>query len=185
MPTPRDTFTDSVPCPQVPSCCHPVDAGPQLSPATRAPNAMPSAVPRPRCPPPSATSAHLQHLVDGFAVHGLLVVGGLVEGAGEGAEGQELLHADLREGTWWPSPNRDTPRLVCTEQGCHSPLRTCRPRTTSPSGCPRLPGCVPSSTRTRCAPATRRSHAACPTPARRCRSPDRPEDMEDTRKGQL
>lgn len=106
MPTPRDTFTDSVPCPQVPSCCHPVDAGPQLSPATRAPSAMPSAVPRPRCLPPSATSAHLQHLVDGFAVHGLLVVGGLVEGAGEGAEGQELLHADLREGTWWPSPKQ-------------------------------------------------------------------------------
>lgn len=56
--------------------------------------------------PPSGTSAHLQHLVDGFAVHGLFVVGGLVEGAGEGAEGQELLHADLREATWWPSPKQ-------------------------------------------------------------------------------
>lgn len=47
---------------------------------------------------PAAAGAHLQHLVDGFAVHGLLVVGGLVEGAGEGAERQELLYADLGDG---------------------------------------------------------------------------------------
>ena len=41
-------------------------------------------------------TAHLQSLVDGLAVHGLLVVGGLVEGRGEGAQRHQLLHTDLQ-----------------------------------------------------------------------------------------
>lgn len=66
--------------------------------------------------------------------------------------------------------------------GCHLPPRTCRPRTTSPSGCPRLPGSGPSSTRRRCARATRRSRAVCPTPARQYRSPGHPVPRGDGRK---
>lgn len=49
--------------------------------------------------PEPPEGAHLQHFVDGFAVHGLLVVGGLVESAAEGAQRHQLLHTHLGDDT--------------------------------------------------------------------------------------
>lgn len=39
---------------------------------------------------------YLQSLKDGFPVHGLFVVGGLVEGRGERAQRHQLLHTNLQ-----------------------------------------------------------------------------------------
>lgn len=40
--------------------------------------------------------AHLQDFIDGFAVHGLLVVGGLVESTTEGAQWHQLFNTYLK-----------------------------------------------------------------------------------------
>lgn len=68
-------------------------ADPLPGPNIHTPACMPACMPANSLNP--SEGAHLQDFVDGFAVHGLLVVGGLVESTTEGAQWHQLFNTHL------------------------------------------------------------------------------------------
>lgn len=70
---------------------------------------------------PRAATGHLQDFTDGFAVHGLLVVGGLVESTAEGAQRHQLLNTHHQE-LAISKPHDPAGAFSCSAPAHHPPI---------------------------------------------------------------